>query len=137
MPPWPGPPLPQAGCPYTPGKKEGAAGTETSSGHIHSARKAARGSETCSSVKVAALNSLFGSKPKLKAVVAPKIKVTTKPTVKPKAKTKIKIALPTSASKATAAKKEPVFSFFNKPVAPKMALAAMHTIESRHLEPYG
>ena len=82
---------------------------------------------------MAALNSLFDGKSKLKAVVAPKIKVTTKPTVKPKAKTKITTALSTSASKATATKKEPMFSFFNKPVAPKMALVAMHAIESRHL----
>lgn len=78
---------------------------------------------------LAALGSLFGGKPKPKANVAPKVKVTAEPTVKHVAKAKM--ALPTPASKATTKKKEPAFSFFNKPAAPKMAPTATHTIEKK------
>ena len=80
---------------------------------------------------LAALGSLFGGKPKPKAAVLLKVKVTTKPTVKAVAKTQM--ALPTPAFKDTTSKKEPIFSFFNKPVAPKMASTGTHTLETKLL----
>ena len=127
----------QTGYPNTSGNKEGAAGAETNSGHIHGTHEASRGRNPIAAAKadpLTALGSLSSRKSKPKANIAPKVKVAVvskvkvavKSTVKTvtKATPALKLALPMPASKAHSTKKEATCSFFGKQVALKLAPVA-------------